>query len=460
MGSGGTAGSSPPPSEAAPLVAESGSGGVEKSSSSGAARRSEWTQSASMLMAEIMGTGVLGLPAAMANLGWVVGVISSLVFGVLSVYAALLLSRVRNELYSSAESFADLALSTGGKDFAVFTRGTVLVTWATLLPYYLLACSESLGALFPEAPLKMYHWAFIVAGLLILPIQSRSLHELSGLALASTLSIVVAVTIILVSLVQEASNGPPAGATHSLWIPEGTSAMSVFGHLSSFTFAYQGHSVMLEIMREMAAPSDFHKAALLANGIMITVYTSTSVVGYAAFGHSVAGFLPDSLPNGPAKRVVGALLIFHTAVAYLIVAQPLHRNLHAIVFPKTLDQLTPLGRTHWLVISLCQLAFSILLCTAVPFFSQLQDLLGSLTGSPMIFGWPAFFFLRGRALHGIPVGWADWAVCVTFLCVLLPLFTIFGTASSLSQIVQSWFEAEHPFGTGGAAQSLPPPAPA
>ena len=47
-----------------------------------------------MITGEIMGTGVLGLPAAMANLGWVVGVISSLVFGVLSVYAALLLSRV------------------------------------------------------------------------------------------------------------------------------------------------------------------------------------------------------------------------------------------------------------------------------------------------------------------------------------------------------------------------------
>ena len=85
-----------------------------------------------------------------------------------------------------------------------------------------------------------------------------------------------------------------------------------------------------------------------------------------------------------------------------------------------------------------QLAVSVLLATAVPFFSQLQDLLGSLTGSPMIFGWPAFFFLRGRALNGVSVGWADWLTCGLFLGVLLPVFTVLGTYSSIESIADSW----------------------
>jgi hypothetical protein len=54
---------------------------------------------------------------------------------------------------------------------------------------------------------------------------------------------------------------------------------------------------------------------------MITVYTATSALGYAALGRDVAGFLPDSMEAGAAKSAVGCLLTLHTAVAYMVVAQ-------------------------------------------------------------------------------------------------------------------------------------------
>jgi len=64
---------------------------------------------------------------------------------------------------------------------------------------------------------------------------------------------------------------------------------------------------------------------------MALAYLLTSSVGYAARGSGVAGFLPESMAPGAARATVGALLAFHTAVAYLITALPLHRELVSAV---------------------------------------------------------------------------------------------------------------------------------
>ena len=56
----------------------------------------------------------------------------------------------------------------------------------------------------------------------------------------------------------------------------------------------------------------------------------------------------------------------------------------------------------------------------------------------MIFGAPALFYVRGRWLHGLPIKTVDIILCGVFLCVLTPLFTIAGTATSVYGIVQEW----------------------
>ena len=88
----------------------------------------------------------------------------------------------------------------------------------------------------------------------------------------------------------------------------------------------------------------------------------------------MAGFLPDSLPEGPTKSLVGALLTFHILVAYLVTAQPLQ---------KYICSLAPAGgaravgvrladRMRWLIVSLAYLAFAYVLAATIPFFADLQ----------------------------------------------------------------------------------------
>ena len=445
-----------PTGEGAPLVGPSGAPTGDEPYHSSAPRESLWYHSAFIMMAEVMGMGLLGLPHAMANLGWILGLSAAILFGLAAAYAALLLSRLKNELYTHTESYADLAVLTCGPSFGAFTRIGVLLTWAAILPFFLLSCAESLETLFgPRLLLHSYQWTLLVAFLLIGPLQLRTLHQVSWLSFASSCAVILAVAVIVLALLfgdadpeegrqlsPSNGNGGRTNHSHSLWLPPNSILIDSFRHISSFVFAYQGHSVFLEIMREMKEPRTFTKSIYSAYTLMILVYLCTSALGYLAFGRDVAGFLPDSMQNGTAKSLVGLLLTLHTGVAYMVTAQPLHRAIHGFFFPQTVLEPSsiqqPRAAIHWLCISTAQMTISILLATAVPFFAELQSLLGALTGAPMIFGAPALFYVRGRWLHGLPIKTVDIILCGVFLCVLTPLFTIAGTATSVYGIVQEW----------------------
>ena len=132
------------------------------------------------------------------------------------------------------------------------------------------------------------------------------------------------------------------------------------------------------------------------------------------------------------------LLAFHTAVSYLVAGQPLHRALHARLFPRSVDTQTRRAAIDWLLCSAATLVLSLAIALAVPFFSALQDLLGAVLGAPLVFGLPAFFFLRASRASGTPLSRLDLGLCVLFLGFFTPLFAFVGTGTTLVQIRNSW----------------------
>lgn len=414
--------------------------------------RSSWPMSALIMVGEIMGTGILGLPYACSRLGWVPGLVACVMFGITAVYSGVLLARVKNDFFPGADSYGDLAHATVGPIFGGFTRGAIVLTWALLLPYYLICCVDSLLLAFPDAPMCFWEWTLVVEAGLLVPLQLRSLHLISYLSAASVLAMVVAIVLILYSLASDATEAATtSNVTHSLWPSPETPFLSLYSSFGTFVFAYQGQSMFLEIMREMRDPRHFPRAVLAANGSMVVVYTLTVVVGYGARGTRVEGFLPDSLDAGPVRTVVAALLSFHVAVAYIITGQPLHRTLHVVFFPETADADGLAATLHWLVVTVGMLGFGFVVSNAIPFFDDFQNLLGTLTGTPILFGWPAFFYLRSCQMFGRRVGWLDCAACALFLGACLPVFTILGTMNSVQDIINDWSTLGAPFAcsTGG-----------
>ena len=101
--------------------------------------------------------------------------------------------------------------------------------------------------------------------------------------------------------------------------------------------------------------------------------------------------------------------------------------------------------SRWLLVTTLFLAFGFTVANAIPFFSDFQSLLGALTGAPIVFGWPALFYVRGCQLNGKRIAWPDRVCCGVFLCVFLPVFTSLGTVNAIQSILRDWSSNGLPF---------------
>ena len=95
-----------------------------------------WKHASMIIVGEVLGTGIMGLPKAMVSLGWGLGLFSVVLFACTAVYSGVLLTRVK-QMYPTATGYADLAHRLGGLHFGVFTNCCILFNWSFLLPYLL-----------------------------------------------------------------------------------------------------------------------------------------------------------------------------------------------------------------------------------------------------------------------------------------------------------------------------------
>ena len=354
--------------------------------------RTPWYGTSAFLVSEIMGTGVLGLPNVAITLGWTAALISIPLFAMFAAYAGFQLRTVKLA-HPEVKSFGDAATLLVGPRFGTFTKYCMLLNWGSLAVYYIIAIGGGIGNISSAGLLSCNMGRTIVAALLlIIPTQCRDFHMISKyLSAPSTLAIVVAIVLIIVSLVHN-DDWAPADKT-TVGVEPGTTVFDFLQSLSSIVFAYQGQSIFMELMSEMKKPKEFTKSLNVAYLLMVIVYAATVIIAYGFEGNAVEGFLPDSLSVGKAKTAVGVLVVFHVMVAYVIAIQPFHMWLHSTFFPKTFNSSSCQGRTHWFCITVCYIIFAWVIVNLIPFFGDLQALIGSTLGAPIVFGWPSLFYL-------------------------------------------------------------------
>ena len=302
--------------------------------------QSTWVHAASIVVGEILGSGVLGLPGAFADLGYVLGTLSCMVFCYFAIYSGQILARVKNEYYPGTESYADAATHTCSAKAAFFTRWAVHVNWLFLLPYYLMTIAHSLELAFGTY-LCFYQYTLMAAGVLLIFLQFRTLAGLAYAAMISDVAIIGAIVMIVWCIVTnnggEGNGGGNSGngtgfssssssqvtsfpsssfssssssssfssfsssssyssssspssissPSSSLantttlsdpWWPSPGTFLQVYGRTSSIVFAFQGQSIYFEIMREMQDSRHFGKAVTVANGLMGSIYLITCVL--------------------------------------------------------------------------------------------------------------------------------------------------------------------------------------
>jgi hypothetical protein len=63
-----------------------------------------------------------------AKLGWTISILAILACALASSYSGSAIARVKNEFYTNADGYADLAHATGGPAFGLFARFFITTT--------------------------------------------------------------------------------------------------------------------------------------------------------------------------------------------------------------------------------------------------------------------------------------------------------------------------------------------
>ena len=417
--------------------------------------KTTWFMTSMLMVGETMGTGILGLPGAAATLGWTLAIATLVMFAFFSSFSGCLLAKVKTVYYPNAAGFADLANVTVGPRFKKFTRVLIIANWTLLLPYYIISAGSSMQGIVQSTKLCGWVSSLIAAALYLVPTQFTTLKYISYLCVPSTITIVVAAVMIIVSLFVDADPSRHFGDNTELGVTlDDTqspflSFFQFYSAFSSFVFAYQGQDMFVEMMDEMEEPREAAKAVSFSYVFMTLSYALTVIAAYGNDGKSVPGYLPDALKEGTTKAIVSSLILFHVLVAYVITSNLVGKFFYSLAFPSTalistwskdwFEGLTV--RARWLLVQSGLLILAYLLANLIPAFGAMQGLIGSLCGAPIVFGYPPLFYLLAHRQHGDAVDCFHNAVCWLFLTVMLPSLTILGTIGAIITIVQ-YFESD------------------
>jgi len=403
-----------------------------------------WYVAGLIIMGEILGTGIMGLPKATARLGWVLGILSLIMFGLFAIYSGVLLSRTRRDHAPHAKSYRDLGRILVSVKFGKITDWCVSAYWILSTPYYLMAACNAFVLAFYHLNWCYWQWALIIMLILIFPLQLRNYHSLRKAAVISDMFAVIVIGMIIGELIHTGVNPNPLAVT-SVGIPPHIPFLTAYDSLSSFIFAFAGQSIFLEIISEMKRPQDFGKSVVVSSLGMFVFYLSIVVVSYYTQGAEVAGFLPGSLANGGLKTIACVLLSFHIMVSYLLASVVICRRLHVKLSPKTADKVNTPGRLWWFGINAGYLLFCYLIANIIPFFSDFQSILGACMAAPIIFWFPPYFFLKGCAKSGVTPSTFDKMTCLFFIWILAPVVTIIGTVAAVKGLIDDWNTFGPPF---------------
>lgn len=215
----------------------------------------EWYHTSSLLLADIIGTGILSLPGAFAKLGFAGGSVLLLISYALNLYTGVLLARLKL-WFPAARSYGVLMGEAFGPRGKVYGYAVLTTYIFGILGNYQIVVARSLQGMLWDRDLCR-PTAGLVGALLMLPgCQLRTLKSVSYLSVISFLTIVIVVAICAEEVVEE---GVLKGSERVAWNPDLEYAQG-FTAISSYIFAFSGQKIYLELMAEMREPAHFRRS--------------------------------------------------------------------------------------------------------------------------------------------------------------------------------------------------------
>ncbi|PYH98673.1 hypothetical protein BO71DRAFT_447075 [Aspergillus ellipticus CBS 707.79] len=410
-------------------------------------RTVSWIRASAIFLKMLFATGILSIPSVMYDLGAFPGAVNLVGWCALNAYGAIVLGNFRT-LYPQCHSVADMAQLTGGAIFRELVGFMFIATYVITAASGIIGVSAAFNALSLHATCTV--WFSLISTVIIAACASvRKFSHIGWLTWVGFFSILTAVLIVVIGVTTRdrpaiaPQTGPYTLGYRAIGHP--TFAAGITASATIFVSS-AATSAFLPVISEMRKPKDYPKAVYLCLSFVTASYLAFSLVIYRWCGQWIAspalgsaGTTLKRVAYGialPGLIVSGSLYI-HVAAKYLFVRILRHS--------KHLQANTPIHWGTWLGCTVGMAAIAFILACAIPIFTYVLALVGSLCFAPLAISFPGWLWIYSHGHYwGAEVGWTRRLVYgLHVLMIGLGVFMMVGgTYGVIVQIMQAYSSGE------------------
>ncbi|PNY13118.1 amino acid permease 8-like protein [Trifolium pratense] len=433
-----------------------------------------WTATTHIITV-VVGAGVLALAWAMAQLGWIAGIASILIFASISVFTYSLVADCyrypdpvlgkRNYTYMQAVKVylggtmhVICGLILYGK-LAGITVGYTITSATSLAAINKVICVHNKG---PDADCRSSYNPYMIGfGTLQLFLsQIPNFHKLTWISTVAAITsfgyVFIAIGLCLSILLP--GQGAHTSITGTKIGPELSAADKVWRVCSSMgnialasTYATVIYDIMDTLRSDPPESKQMKRANIIGVSTMTMIFLLCSCLGYAAFGDQTPGNIFAAFYEPYWIVALGdAFIIIHMIGAYQVMGQPFFRVVEMganIMWPNSnfinKDYLVKvcgvtinlnLFRLIWRTIFVI---LATILAMAMPFFNQVLSLLGAIGFGPLVVFFPIQMHIAQRQIKALSLRWCALQ-SLNCLCMLVSLAAIVASVHEISQNIHKY----------------------
>ncbi|XP_060800825.1 proton-coupled amino acid transporter-like protein CG1139 [Amyelois transitella] len=397
------------------------------------------------LLKASLGSGVLAMPLAFRNAGWLVGSIGTVLIGFICGHVIHILVKTSQQLCIEIKrpclGYADtceIVFQNGPKPvrkFAKFARE--LADWALALTHmgaccvYVVVIAESFRQISNQYGGPSWSVNIFCALTLVVLVPLTQITKLKYLVPFSALANFVWLGSIMISIYY-CLRDPPSISERSI----ANSITGIPNFISTCLFAMEGIGVVMPVENEMIKPQQFLGCPGVLNIAMTTVvalYGFVGFSGYLKYGEEARGSLTLNLPQDEilaqvAKILVACVMMLSFALIYYVPFD--------VVWRKVQDKIP--ARGHRVAIAGIRLAGTLLIvgiACAIPRLELFMELVGAVCLSILGLLLPAVTETIWR--WGKDLGPCNWIV---FKNALLSIFSLVAMVSGVAYSIIAMLE--------------------
>ncbi|XP_054798135.1 amino acid permease 6-like [Prosopis cineraria] len=457
-----------------------GDGGKNMLDDDGRAKRTgTWVTASAHIITAVIGSGVLSLAWAIAQMGWVAGPAVLMAFSFITYFTSTLLAdcyRSPDPVHGKRNYTYSMVVRSvlGGRKFQLcglaqyvnlvgVTIGYTITASISIVAVKRSNCFHKHGHQ-DKCNISNYPYMILFACVQILLSQIPNFHKLSWLSILAAImsfaysSIGLGLSIAKIAEgnhVQTSLTGVQVGvdvsASEKVW--------RTFQAIGDIAFAYAFSNVLIEIQASLKSSPPENRVMKRASliGIMTTTlfYVLCGCLGYAAFGNDAPGnFLTGFGFYEPFWLIdfANVCIAVHLIGAYQVFCQPIFgfvENLskekwseskfinreYAVKIPLSegtyyLNFFRLLWRTAYVIVTA-------VIAMIFPFFNDFLGLIGSLSFWPLTVYFPIEMYIKQSKMQRGSFTWI-WLKILSWVCLVVSIISAAGSIQGLAQDLKKY----------------------